>query len=359
MTPVLRIERSVLTHPVLRRGGLLLAMFAVFTVMAACGDSDDGSAASATTSATATQASATGSTATTEATAEAAPVTWEVQHELGATTITGIPERVVVLEYSFADNLGTLGIVPVGWAVDAPPDYIYAYTEDVGTVPVGTRAEPDLEAIVGLNPDLIIGDLQRHEQIYSTLSGIAPTLIFNSLRGSYQDQLDTFEVIAQVFDREDEAAALLDAYQVTFNEAAAQTSTDAGAFMIGVLHAGGFTAHSNQSFMGSFLEELGRTNALSPRDGETQYLLGLEGMATVNPGAIVVLCTADVQSLLDDLTSEPVWQAFEATRNDRVYVVDNNLWSKGRGLLAYELILADAVDSGLLSDAPSTRTSCG
>ncbi len=285
--------------------------------------------------------------------------TIEIEHELGTITLDGIPERIVVLEYSFADNLGTLGVAPVGYAVDAPPEYVLTLTEELGAEAVGTRKEPNLEAIIALNPDFIIADLRRHEAIYDQLSAIAPTVIFNSLRGSYQDQLDTFGKIAQALGKEDEAAEMLDAYQTRFETVAAETNADAGDFVIGVLWADGYTAHSNESFMGSFIEDMGRTNALDPQDGETQYLLDIEGLAAVNPSSIVILCSPNDQAVLDAWEEHPVWQAFDAVQNNRVYFFDRNLWSKGRGLIAFDTILDNAVDSGLLSDSESsTATGC-
>lgn len=282
-----------------------------------------------------------------------------IEHEVGTTTIEAVPERIVVLEYSFADHLGTLGIAPVGYAVDAPPEYIYAYTADVGAVDVGTRAEPSLEAILELAPDLIIADLRRHEAIYDQLSLIAPTVVFNSLRGSYEDQLEQFSTIAEIMGKEDEATAILASYEEDFEAALATTDTTAGEFVIGVLHSGGFTAHSDESFMGSFLESLGRTNALQPEGGETQYLLDMEGFAVVNPSTIVILCSPEDQPYLDDMTASPLWQAFDAVTNNRVYTFDRNLWSKGRGVTAYVMILADAVDSGLLANTESQSAVCG
>lgn len=280
----------------------------------------------------------------------------ELVHELGTTTVTGIPERIVVLEYSFADHLGMLETAPVGYAVDSMPDYLLPFTVGVGAEPIGTRKEPSLEAITALNPDLIIADLTRHEAIYDQLSQIAPTVVYNSLRGSYQDQLDTFEAIATILEKEEQAGALLAAYQSSFDTATAETNQDAGEFMIGVLWADGYTAHSNESFMGSFLESLGRTNALEARDGETQYLLDIEGFASVNPSTIVIMCAPEDQSVVKGWQQQPVWQAFDAVENDRVYFFNRNLWSKGRGLMAYQQLLEDAVSSGLLSGMKNNAT---
>lgn len=282
-----------------------------------------------------------------------------IEHEVGTTTIDAIPERIVVLEYSFADHLGTLGIAPVGFAVDAPPEYIYAYTSDVGAVDVGTRAEPNLEAILELSPDLIIADSHRHTAIYDQLNLIAPTVVFNSLRGSYDDQLEQFSIIAGILGKADEASDILASYQEHFESAMATTDAEAGEFVVGVLWSGGFTAHSNESFMGSFLESLGRTNALEPQGEETQYLLDMEGFASVNPSTIVILCNTADQEFLDDMTDSQLWQAFEAVTNNHVYAFDRNLWSKGRGVTAYEKILDDAVTSGLLANTDSPGVACG
>jgi iron complex transport system substrate-binding protein len=269
-----------------------------------------------------------------------------------------VPQRIVTLEYSFVDHLGVLGFTPVGYAVDAPPEYILEFTEEAGAQSVGTRAAPSLETIASLDPDLIIADLYRHETIYEQLSAIAPTVVYNSLRGSYQDQLDSFDDIAKIMNKEREADALIAGYDEAFAEAMNVTDPDAGNFVIGVLWPGGFTAHSDQSFMGSFVESLGRENALEPRQDETQFLIDMEGFASINPDTIAIMCSSADQTVLDEWQSSPLWQAFEAVKNDHVYVFDRNLWSKGRGLMAYHAILEDAVESGLLTESPSTYHVC-
>jgi iron complex transport system substrate-binding protein len=281
-----------------------------------------------------------------------------VSHELGETCLDSVPERIVVLEYSFADHLGSLGAAPVGYALDDMPSYLEPFTSGVGAEVVGTRREPSLEAITALNPDFIIGDLRRHEAIYEQLSAIAPTAIFNSLRGSYEDQLEAFSAIAQLLDKEVEASSILEDYQTSFDSTKTATNPDAGDFVIGVLWSGGFTAHSNESFMGSFVESLGRNNALSPQEGETQYLLDLEGLASINPSSIVIMCGEADQAILDEWQANPLWQAFDAVQNGRVYVFNRNLWSKGRGVMAFEAILEDSATSGLLAEAPSNALVC-
>ncbi|HEX7000461.1 MAG TPA: ABC transporter substrate-binding protein [Trueperaceae bacterium] len=281
-----------------------------------------------------------------------------IEHEMGTTCVPEAPQRIVTLEYSYADHLAKLGVTPVGIAREANiPAYLEPY---VGAVPgVGTRAEPNLEAIVALRPDLIVADLRRHEAIYDQLSAIAPTLVFDSLRGSYEDQLEAFEKLGEALGLSDEAATALEEHRAAFDRARDSVSPDAPSALIGVLSPGLFTAHSSQSFMGSFLASLGVPAAVEPRGGETQFSLSLEGIAAVQPQALVLLCNPADSTPLDEWAGNPVWSALDAVSSDRVYVFNRDLWSKGRGVIAFDLILEDLAGSGLLTGQPSsTPQSC-
>lgn len=75
---------------------------------------------------------------------------------------------MVVLDTGELDAVVALGITPVG-AVSAFPDaglqgYLADRTAD--TQVVGTIAEPNLEAIATLDPDLILSNEVRHPDIY-------------------------------------------------------------------------------------------------------------------------------------------------------------------------------------------------
>jgi ABC-type Fe3+-citrate transport system substrate-binding protein len=282
----------------------------------------------------------------------------QVEHELGVTLVEETPARLVTLEYSFADHLARLGITPVGMAREARiPGYLEEFVGDVASV--GTRAEPSLEAIVRLRPDLIVADLRRHAELYDELSAIAPTLVFNSLRGSYDDQLAAFESLAQALDRVDEAGQALREHHASFAAAAAASGQEGPRLLVGVLSPGQFTAHSSTSFLGSFLGRLGLPAALEPRAGETQFQLSLEGLAAAEPEAIVLLCNPQDLTPLAEWSENPLWKALPAVRSNRVYLFERDLWSKGRGLIAFDRIVEALNGSGLLQgDASRTPQTC-
>ena len=90
-----------------------------------------------------------------------------VQDEHGAFTLDKTPQRIVVLELSFADALAAVDASPVGIADDNDATRILpevrAHLKPWQSV--GTRAQPSLEAISALKPDLIIADSNRHDGV--------------------------------------------------------------------------------------------------------------------------------------------------------------------------------------------------
>lgn len=284
------------------------------------------------------------------------PVT--ISHEGGETTFDSVPQRVVVLEYSYLDALFAMGVMPVGYADDGVPAYLAKRLEGSSAEPVGTRNEPNLEAIAILRPDLIIADRTRHEAIYDQLAAIGPTLMFDSYRGSYETQLTISTELAVLFEQQVPVATAIAALRDELAAAQQLAEGHERNIVVGVFAGTGFTAHSNSSFMGSLLSDLGLTTALEPQEGQTQYLLDLEGLAATAPDAFVVTCSPDDRGIWNDFMSQPVWQGLDAVKNNAVYVFNRDLWSRSRGILALHLILRDMRDSGLLAGTPSQSTIC-
>ena len=140
-------------------------------VLAGCGSADERTTASAP------------STAAEEART--------VEHAAGTTEITGTPERVVVLDTGELDAVLALGVTPVGAVRTGVSDELPAYIEDAGVDPaeianVGTIAEPALEQIAALEPDLVLSNAVRHADIYDQLSAIAPTVYAEAIGETWE-----------------------------------------------------------------------------------------------------------------------------------------------------------------------------
>ena len=101
------------------------------------------------------------------------PIT--IEHPLGTTVITKLPERVVAFDMSELDTLDQLGAPVVGIAKDYVANFLVKYRDDPNVMDVGSTIQPNLERLHALKPDLIlISPLQA--QSYAQLSQIAPTV---------------------------------------------------------------------------------------------------------------------------------------------------------------------------------------
>ena len=143
---------------------------------------------------------------------------------------------------------------------------------------------------------------------------------------------------------------LLADQQGLIRKARAFAKKNAPPFVAAVVTPKSFTVHSNQSFVGSFLEALGRKNALSPRGDQTQYELSLEGLVALNPQTLVLFTAPDETPITQEWKKNPLWQKLSAVQRGRVYVFDRDNWTRGRGPLALKLMVAQAIESRLLPD---------
>ena len=118
-------------------------------------------------------------------TAAKAKDSYTIKHAMGETTVNGTPKRVVVLTNEGAEALLSVGVTPVGTTKPRAGDEWYPHLakELKNTKVVGTERDINLEAVMKLQPDLIIGNKMRHEKIYEQLKEIAPTVYAETLRG--------------------------------------------------------------------------------------------------------------------------------------------------------------------------------
>ena len=140
-----------------------------------------------------------------------------IQHEMGEACIPAEPQRVIALNSSaIPDSLLALEIKPVGitYVSHFGRKLFHGLSADdiAGIELVGTNAQPSIEKILELNPDLILSPAANGRPIYEQLSEIAPTVIIEGDELTFSLQ-DDFLNIAEVLDQKDEAEMVLDQYQ--------------------------------------------------------------------------------------------------------------------------------------------------
>ena len=286
--------------------------------------------------------------------AQAQTNSFSIKHETGTYTATQAAKRVVVLEYSFLDSLIAVGVSPVGAAIGtqagdrgAPP---YLRPLLTGITEVGSRAAPNLEVMLRLKPDVIVADAFVHKTLEANLKAIAPTIMFNSRRGSYDDlQSQTLE-LAKLVGKEVLAKRLLEEQARLIQKAKAFANPKAPSFVAAVATPTSLTLHSTESFIGSLLERLGRKNAVKPQGTASQFEVSLEALITLNPATLALFTGSFEKPITEEWAKNPLWQRLEAVKRNRVFVFDRDLWTRSRGPIALKKIVAEAINSGLLAD---------
>jgi ferric citrate transport system substrate-binding protein len=278
-----------------------------------------------------------------------------IRHELGSVEIKSTPRRIVVLEYSFLDALTALGVKPVAGAIAASggdrgvPPYLAAASQGIALV--GSRGQPSLELILAQKPDLILADLTRHKAIAPQLAAIAPTVVWKSQDGSYEDILAQFADIGKIVGKSELAKQLLGDQERLLAKTKALVPKNTPQTLPAVAWAQGFTVQSNESFTGSLLAKLGR-KVEPPQNGVVRFEVTLEALSAKNPNQMVIFKANDEKLLLDEWRKNALWDNLSAVKNGRIYVFDRDLWTRGKGVLALKLMFRQAIDSGFVQNKP-------
>jgi len=275
----------------------------------------------------------------------------DITHDLGTTAVPDAPQRIVVLEYSFVDSLAAVGVSPVGIADDNKRESIIpSYTAIIGDdwTSVGTRKSPSLEVIASLQPDLIIADTGRHEAVYAALSEIAPTIVFDSLTGTYAVAMEAAQTIANAVGKGAEMEARLAEHAVIMDDYKADLGDVSGWSAQFLIDNGeGIYLHSPISYNGSLLTWFGFQNNMPTPDGksyeEAIVNTSLEQLSEINPQIIIRGKYAE-DALTDSWLGQPVYDAIAAVSAGNVYDISGHEWSRLRGVLASENSGADLVE---------------
>lgn len=203
---------------------------------------------------TADEAAAPTADDTTNAPAETT-ATRTITHALGETAVPANPQRIVSLEHEWTDTLLALGRRPIGSARDLSEIPALANVDTSGIEAIGDWPDVNIEAVLALDPDLIImGDWRLEHQsksLYDDLSAIAPVAAF----AFSNDWKENFRDLAYATNAEAEAARWMADYEARV--AALREQVEGARVSIVRPREGDFLLHGPTSAPGRILTELG------------------------------------------------------------------------------------------------------
>ena len=329
----------------------MLALVLALTACGSGGGTNAGTAAQPSASAEPSPSAEAQAQASPEAQTTAAyPVTFKDMK--GEHTLTEKPKVIAVLDVKFADQLIALGEKPAGSVIagtkDEFPEYLSAQMDGVKFL--GTRDEPNLEAIVALNPDLILmTDFQ--EEAYESVSKIAPTIVLDF----YEDWQDTLTTIGTITGKQAEAEVVKKAYEDKIAGLREQLSAKLGDETVALIRPRpeGIRVHGPEHRTGSILyEDLGLKAPafVQAIKDDTSVEISMETVADIGADRYFLLSDDLFAKDAEALASSPIWKSLDAVKNNRAYDVNSTLWIAYYGPLAINIIVDQASEALLGSN---------
>jgi iron complex transport system substrate-binding protein len=260
-----------------------------------------------------------------------------VKHSLGETCVPIDPKRVVVLDV--LDNALALGIKPIGAAAYDDGSFFTDLPEQAeGIAKVGLGGQPNLEKLLSLKPDLILG-IDWYGDIYNLLSKIAPTVFAKSTDGI--DWKIWFNTYAEALGKTEKAQEILSNYDRRIAQFRQQMGDKRSQTKVSVvMFWDGVRIYMKKSFSGGILSDIGLPRPPEQDKDKVNEDISLELIPKM-AGDTIFLMIGDRAAELDRFAKNPLWSQLEAVKQGRVYKVKARTWLAGYGPVAANKVLDD------------------
>ncbi|PWE52484.1 iron ABC transporter permease [Metarhizobium album] len=261
--------------------------------------------------------------------------------------VPGNPQRVVVLDPFY--NLGMaleIGVPVVGAPLLTAPDAgLRVRAQAASIVDIGDTRQPDLERIVALKPDLILGDGQLHGQFYDKLARIAPTALID-----VADWKDYFLTLGDVTGRSDKTEEALRIFRERASAIKSRMPADIEVSVIRVAIHGFHVYLDGPAAYAPYavLHEAGvKRTAYETTDDDTVLKRPTwEEIAELNGRILLYVVAAgnspgQDEELEAETIANPLWKMLPAVQAGRAYRVDKAAWFGFNSVASAHRILDD------------------
>jgi iron complex transport system substrate-binding protein len=264
-----------------------------------------------------------------------------VQHAMGETQVPVTPKRVVALEPFTLESLIAIDAPLVGAPIEREFSGVRQQAEETRDI----GYPPNLETIVALQPDLIIGTTFL-EDIYAQASQIAPTVLFE-IQGS-GDWKKMFQFTGNAVNQAEAVEKVLAEYNQRLEKFRQRLDQPAQAIDVSVVRI--FPDRVNLvtagSFSGSILEDAKLSRPPSQQGDDVYRRISQEQLQLADGDVLFVWSYASspeerekAQVKIEQLKSDPLWSQLDVVQEGKVYSV-GSYWI-GSGPIAANLVIDD------------------
>lgn len=289
-----------------------------------------------------------GCTNTSNSTVKEENKTVKVTDVKGEVEIPANPERIVDLSGD-SDILSILGYKVIGTANSDAYDYkkLPTYLEDTlkdaTIVGYSMQETMDIEAIMNLNPDLIIISPVQ-EKMYDQLKEIAPTVM---LKSEALDWKEDIKNLAKVFNKEDVANTWIENYDKKAKEAGDKIKETQGAdatYLSFLASGGQFYVFDGAGFGSILYEDMGlkKPEGMPQQTDISLPVVTYEGLAAIKADNIFVLATNEDSK---NLEGNAIWNGLPAVKNGKVVKLPSSpYFNQGYSPIGREKLLDEIVE---------------
>lgn len=297
---------------------LLVMLFAMTLTLAfvGCGTKNTGSNSNAQNSGTNQEAT----TETTEESTEDASQTMEVTYPVDITdsnettvTIEAVPEKIVSIAPNITELLFQLGY---GDHLVGRTDYCDS-PEEVSAIPsIGSMSTPDIEAIIALEPDLVLVSTHFDEENVKKLKDLGITVVSLYEEHDIYGVYTMIETLGTIVNQVAKANELVQDMKDTFDEVATEVAGQEQPtvyYVVGYGDGGDYTA-GGDTFMNGLIEFAGGINVAKDVSG---WSISLESLLEADPDVIITGV-----GMAEDFKANDNYKNMTAVKEGRVYEMD-------------------------------------
>lgn len=261
--------------------------------------------------------------------------------------------RVAVLEWQQTEDLLTLCVNPVGAASTKDyATYVSAEKLPSSTTDVGERGEPDLDALYGTDPDLIVVEAySKNDKLLKQLEKrgvpVLATVGADAETGQLKNMRKVFTAIAEATGRSERATAVLQDMDQHVADAKAEVAdvdlpVKDFVFFDGWMESGNLVIrpYGEGALFTEIGEELGLKGAwtsevnkgygsggVDPSYGLAQT--DLEGLTAVGDANLFYADAGTADSYVKNLTKSSIWKNLPAVKDGRAEAFPSGVWGAG------------------------------
>lgn len=252
------------------------------------------------------------------------------------------PERIVTLSAPLLNMAYAVGGTSV-----ARPQTTSPIPEEAKSLPtLGHVQNINMETLVGMKPDLVLGEKNQNSKLESLLQSNKIPYVLIQYDG-IKDNVPLLQFMGQLYNKKEQSDKVIKAYEegVKAVEDKAATKTPA---KVAVLRATGkdVTAETPKSICASMVEMLKMNNVITSHtdmklDSKT-VPYSLEQLSADDPDTIFIVTMGkqdEINKKLDEsMRNNPSWSHLKAVQNHRVFFLESDLFLMNPGIKTPEAL---------------------